>query len=154
MAKKKVEKVDPEYQSLGSVCKGMMKAFWADPDYEFDILGKLPSKKNSYQPMSNGKGMFKPAKIVNAEKMIALQIPGEMRGLNLEHPNMIFEMHIPKKSWRSDSDNAITMLLDVMVKNDVLSDDSINHCNGFKVIIPVVESSEYKCKVRIWKNAR
>ena len=41
-----------------------------------------------------------------------------------------------------------------MVKNDVLSDDSINHCNGFKVIIPVVESSEYKCKVRIWKNAR
>lgn len=152
MARKKVEKVDPEYQSLGSVCKGLMAAFWSDPDYEFDILGKLPSKKNSYQPMSNGKGMFKPAKIVNAERMIALQIPGELKGLNLEHPHMIFEMHIPKKSWRSDSDNAITLLLDCLVKNDVLRDDSINHCNGFKVIIPVVESSEYKCKVRMWKN--
>ena len=96
--------------------------------------------------------MFKIGKVVNAEKMFALQIPGEMIGLNLENPHIMIEMQMPKKSWRSDRDNAATMILDCLVKSAVLKDDSINKCNGILVLLPVVECSDYKCKIRMWKN--
>ena len=147
---KKQPKPDPEYRYFYDVYDELSKVIGRFPDYEFETFGKLISKKNNYQP--NGKSFFKPKKVTDAERTIDLQIPDELRGLKLENPHIMIECHIPKKSWRSDRDNGYTFLQDCLVKAAVLADDSINHCNGYIIMIPVLEASEYKTKVRIWKN--
>jgi Holliday junction resolvase RusA-like endonuclease len=151
MPKQKIQKPDPEYKSEIEISNKIWRTLLREPDYQFEILGALISKKNNYVP--NGKSFFKPQKVKNAEQMVWLQIPDEVRDLKLENPDIVIECHIPKKSWRSDRDNGYTFLQDMLVKAGVLSDDSINHCNGFIILIPVAEASEYKTKVRIWKNA-
>ena len=122
------------------------------PDIQLEIEGRMVSKKNNYSPMASGKGFFKSAKITNAEDMVSFQIPGEYKGLKLENPHVLFQFKAPKKSWRSDRDNWKTFVIDCLVKNGVLSDDSINHLNGLDGGMPVIESSEYKCLISIWRN--
>lgn len=147
MAKKVVQNSD--FRSMFEVMVDL-QVFNREPDWEFNLIGKLPSKKNNYQP--NGKSFFKPQKIKDAEKTIWYQIPDELRDAKLRHPHIIVECQIPKKSWRSDRDNGYTFLQDVLVQAGVLADDSINHFNGYVMMVPVVECDEYRTKVRIWKN--
>lgn len=149
---KKQPKPDPEYRSQVDIYREIQKLLLRDVSYEFELFSKLISKKNLYHPGSNGKSFFKPKKITDAERTIDLQIPDELRGLKLEHPHVMIECHIPKKSWRSDRDNGWTFLSDCLVKAGVLADDSISRFNGYLIMIPVLEASEYKTKVRIWKN--
>ena len=121
-------------------------------DYQIEVIGKMCSKKNNYCPSPNGKGFFKTKKITNAEDMVSLQIPGEYKDLKLENPHVMFQFKAPKKSWRSDRDNWKTFAIDCLVKNGVLADDAINHLNGVDIAMPVIESSEYKCLISIWRN--
>lgn len=121
-----------------------------DADYFLRIEGKLISKKNGYQPVV--KGFRKTQKIKDAEQMVALQIPGEMRGLNLEHPDLVLQVYMPKKSWGSDSDNGYTFLLDCLVANGVFKDDSVRRFNGTKVLLPVIESERPYADIVIWRK--
>jgi Holliday junction resolvase RusA-like endonuclease len=123
-----------------------------DPDYKLELFGKPVSKKNSYSPMANGKGFFKGSKIINAGKMVALQIPGEYRDLKLENPHILFQLKMPRKSWRMDRDNVWTFYQDELKSNGVILDDSTGRFNGFILQAPVIESTEYKCLISIWRN--
>ena len=153
---KKIKKVvssdESDLPSVIQLIDGVNSVFSGPPSYEIALAGAMISKKNNYSPMANGRGFFKSSKILNVEKMVSLQIPGELRGLKLKNPHMIIECCMPKKSWRSDVDNTATFLLDCLVKAEVLSDDSINHCNGYKLIVPVIETSDYFCRIRMWRN--
>lgn len=111
---------------------------------------KVPSKKNSYIPKS---GRFiKPQSIRNFETACAFSIPNEYKNLKLRHPDIMISAAIPKTSWRSDRDNSATAILDILVKNGVLHDDSINHNNGILVLNPVTLSDTYQTIVDIWIN--
>ena len=149
-AKKLVE--DPQYRTSHSIAYDWYLSHSKLPDYEFEILGKLISKKNSYAPLASGKGFYKTEKINNANAMVSLQIPPEIKGLRLENPHIMLEVQMPKKSWRSDRDNGYTFLQDCLVAAQVILDDSVNHCNGYITLVPVVEASDYKCRLRIWEN--
>jgi len=59
---------------------------------------------------------------------------------------------MPRKSFGSDRDNGYTFLQDCLVKNRVLKADSIHSFNNLIVLLPVVEYTDHKCKVRIWEN--
>ena len=122
------------------------------PSYQFEIFGKPCSKKNSYSPMANGRGFFKTKKIKNAEEVVSLQIPGEYRDLKLESPHILFQLKMPRKSWRMDRDNIWTFYQDALKNNGVILDDSTGRFNGFILQAPVIESSEYKCLISIWRN--
>lgn len=150
MKKKQVEEVEWTRASWHPfACASIMNR---NPDYKLELLGKPCSKKNAYSPMANGKGFFKGSKIVNAEKMVALQIPGAYRDLKLESPHILFQLKMPKKSWRMDRDNIFTFYQDALKSNGVILDDSTGRFNGFILQAPVIESSEYKCLISIWRN--
>lgn len=150
MKNKKIEEVEWPTDHMGYFVHHVITN--CKPDLQLEISGKIPSKKNLYSPMANGKGFFKGSKLLNAEKVFSLQIPGEYRDLKLENPHIVIQLKLPKKSWRSDRDNAVTTILDYLVKFGVLKDDSINHLNGALFMAPVIESSEYKCLISIWRN--
>ena len=95
----------------------------------------------------------KPQSIRNFETACAFFIPNEYKDLKLKHPDIAIYLKMPKKSWRSDKDNAWTAASDILVKNGVLADDSINACNGTIILMPVQLSDKYECTIDIWKNA-
>ena len=149
MAKKKEPKL-PSFMSDTQASNVVRAVIDLIPDHSFEILGRLPSKKNNYVP--NGRSFFKPQRIKNSEKMFDLQVPPELRNKGLEHPHIMLEVQMPKKSWRSDRDNGYTFLQDGIKNAGIIPDDSTNRFNGVIVMLPVVESDEYRCKIRIWEN--
>lgn len=121
-----------------------------EPDIRLIFSNKIISKKNSYAPMK--RGFRKTDAIKNFEQTISYQIPNEVKGLKLRHVDMSVQCAMPKVSWRSDRDNALTSILDCLVKNEVIRDDAINHFNGTLCILPVTLSDDYLCTIEIWKN--
>lgn len=102
------------------------------------ILGKIPAKKNTKKVIKTRSGKWT-ATYGSAQQeidRIELQIPGEVRDLNLVHPEIEFTFSAPLQNW--DRDNAVTTLLDVLVKYSVLKNDSVLQCNGKIVIHPCV----------------
>lgn len=130
----------------------LVKILSTQADYTLEFLGQILSKKNNYQPLKNGKGFFKPTKVKNYEQMMYLQMDEELKDLKLRNPHIMIQRQVPKISWRSDRDNAVTAILDCLKNYGVLQDDCISHCNGFFMEAPVIEGPEHKTIVRLWKN--
>ena len=114
-----------------------------------ELFGSVPSKKNSYRPRKGGKGFFKDAALRADLNYLTLQIPAEMRGLNLRHPDMTFKFTVPRGATRRDRDNMATTLLDIMVSAEVLRDDCLAHCNGRIVIEPAEIGDQFRTIVEL-----
>lgn len=105
-----------------------------------ELLGVVPSKKNRYHPASNGKGFFKDSKLQAELDRLALQIPGSVRDIKLESPQIDF--YITYVRADHDRDNCVTTILDLLVEYGVLVNDNIKRCNGAMHIWPA-EKGEY-----------
>jgi Holliday junction resolvase RusA-like endonuclease len=118
------------------------------PPFELRLWSKIPAKKNSYTPGTrrNAKGklvgtFYKNRKLQTELDRIAVQLPGEFRGLRLRHPDIQAFFYTP--DGRSDRDNIFQTVLDLLVEYEVLDNDSISSCNGTIVLHPAVKSTDY-----------
>lgn len=115
---------------------------------EIIFRGHIPSKKNSYSPRKDKPGFFKNSKLQTQLDRLALQIPGEYRDLKLESPDLHFYFTYEKANW--DTDNAMTTLLDLLVRYGVLKNDNIKSLNGLKVIHPAKRWYFDGCRIVIF----
>jgi Holliday junction resolvase RusA-like endonuclease len=94
------------------------------------FIGAVPAKKNKYRPRFGGSGkrFFKDTNLDAALKALDAQIPANYRGLKLEHPEIEWYFQVP--AGKTDRDNKITTILDILVAAGVLYDDNIRRCNG------------------------
>jgi len=119
------------------------------------IKGNIPSKKNNYSPVSDGRGgaIFKKGDgLKTALSAIAWQIPAEVKHLKLRHPDMVFKFDVPTKCAGGDRDNKYTAILDILVMMGVLHDDCIRHCNGKHTILESEITDEHT--TYIWITPR
>lgn len=103
-------------------------------EYEFKLLGPLRAKKNRYTPRRDKRGFFKSSKLQEQIDRIAIQIPGELRDLKLESPDMEVWFYSPSR--RFDRDGSLTTLLDILKQYGVIVDDNVAHFNGTVVLHP------------------
>ena len=113
--------------------------------YEMTLWGITKSKKNSYTPTRGG--MFKNSALKAELDSLEQQVPGDMRDLNLEHPDITFQFH--SRSSRRDKDGLMTTVLDVLKRCGVIVDDNISHCDGTLTILPSVIGDEDSAHVTI-----
>ena len=116
---------------------------------ELVIIGKVPSKKNSYTPKANGRGMFKNRDLQAAIDALALQVPGWMRDQRLRHPRIDFYFTVTADGQGADRDSKATTLLDILVTMRVLTDDCIRECNGLMVIHPATVGDCHQSRIII-----
>jgi Holliday junction resolvase RusA-like endonuclease len=100
--------------------------------YETTWYGLTKSKKNSYTPTRGG--MFKNSALKAELDRLEQQVPGDLRDLNLIHPDIT--VRFKSRSARRDRDGLLASVLDVLVRCKVLADDSIGKCNGRIIIEP------------------
>jgi hypothetical protein len=119
------------------------------------IKGDIPSKKNNYSPVSDGRGgarFMKSDNLKTALSAIAWQIPAEVKHLKLRHPEMVFKFDVPTRCAGGDRDNKYTAILDILVMMGVLHDDCIRHCNGKHTILESEITDEHT--TYIWITPR
>lgn len=116
-----------------------------DETVEIEFLGKIPSKKNSYTPRKGGHGMFKSKELTQQLDRLAMQIPGDVRDLKLESPEIDFYFRYQSANW--DRDNAATSLMDLLVNYGVLVNDNIKRSNGRITIHPAEHGEFDGCRV-------
>ena len=116
------------------------------PDHiVIELRGHVPSKKNNLRPRKGG-GIMNDNKEVHALiDRLSMQVPGRVRDLNLESPDIHFHFFYQRANW--DRDNACTTLLDIMVKYGVLKDDNVARCNGTITIHPAERAEEDSVKI-------
>lgn len=89
------------------------------------IKGKVPSKSNCYQIVSNGKfsRLAKKKNLKEYEESFYIQLPPSLRSLNID---TWFEFHVDVfyPSNRSDIDNALKILLDCLQKTKTIKNDN------------------------------
>jgi Holliday junction resolvase RusA-like endonuclease len=110
------------------------------------LFGTVPAKKNAYKKrVGRGKGMYKDEKVQEKLDRLAEQIPAELRGLNLVHPDITWEFKLPRstktyKPWDHDPDNKVTTLTDLFKSFGIFKDDKFRYHNGTKTVLPAVET--------------
>ncbi len=117
-----------------------------------ELRGKTPAKKNNWHPRrGGGVGITDPAIQTMIDRM-AMQIPGHVRDLKLVSPEIHFHFFYEKANW--DRDNAVTTLLDILVKYGTLQDDNVAQCNGPILIHPAERSDEDSVKIILFPIAQ
>ena len=94
-------------------------------------------KKNLLRPSKNG-GMHYDKETKAILDSLAMQIPGWARDLNLTHCDVTFQQFYTNS--KSDRDNAVTSMLDVLSKYHVIKDDCIFNFNGTLTILPAIKA--------------
>ena len=112
------------------------------------FYGKVPAKKNSLIPVA-GKQIIN-TKARAAIQRLEIQVPGWARDMKLLHPDIEFEFSMPE--GRSDRDNMLTTLLDVLCNMGVLANDTVAKCNGTIILRPAKYAPEYITTVTIRPN--
>lgn len=123
--------------------------------YEIQLAGPVPNKKDYM-----GEGTTKAGKkfryykksVQDALNALALQIPGYMRGLMLEHPDITIQLTVP--NGRSDRDGCLTALLDLLGPRGktgmrVIAEDNIAHCNGHISIPPAILDGHWLTEITL-----
>lgn len=109
---------------------------------ELILFGPIPAKKNQLRPRKGKGRKLTYDKTTRAQlDYLKEQIPPELRGLELEHPDMHFSFRLPAdnqahKPWQADWDGMVTAVQDILVYFRVLKEDDFSHCNGRKVVEP------------------
>lgn len=118
--------------------------------YCIEFFGQQVSKKNAQLAGVSKTGKqyrrYRPG-IREAIDRLMLQVPVEMRGLNLIHPDIDIWPTVP--DGKLDKDSIQTLILDVLVKMKVLKNDSIKWCNGTLTIHPAEFSDYWKTVVEL-----
>jgi Holliday junction resolvase RusA-like endonuclease len=78
---------------------------------------------------------------------LCLQIPGHMRDLKLEHPDIEIRMTVPNR--RIDRDSVLVTILDVLKKMRVIREDNVAHCNGRVTIYPAQTADYWFTEVKL-----
>lgn len=118
-----------------------------------DILvtfkGKPISKKNALTPMrgKDGKLQLRYGKKRDEIDRLELQVPGHLRDLMLESPDIEFFFQAIHRNF--DRDSGVVLFLDILVKYRVLAQDNIAHCNGQIVIHPAEIGTEWRTDIVI-----
>lgn len=114
------------------------------------LLGHVPSKKNQWKPKQGGVYLDKEANAAIAALMTQARIQwGPRRAMT--HPAMDIEFHV--RNLRSDRDNKLSCLLDVLQKSGVIHNDNAAWCNGWLVLKPVVVSKQERVIVTLTEAA-
>ena len=98
------------------------------------------SKKNRKAPNANGRGLHMEPKTRQMIQRMELQVPGSVRDLNLEHPDM--EWRFTYTNAGVDKDGIITTVLDILQRYRVIVNDNIAHLNGKQTIWPAERGEE------------
>jgi hypothetical protein len=106
-----------------------------DP-FTIELRGHIAAKKNNWRPRKGG-GIVLDKDARTAIDRLAMQIPGHIRDLHLESPDIEFIFSYERANW--DRDNAVTTLLDILVQMGTLVDDNIRRCNGRITIHPAIQ---------------
>ena len=118
--------------------------------YVIELFGHVPSKKNTWRPRAGG---IYQRKEVNKElDALILQARSLWKLDPLLHPEMEVTFYV--SGGRSDRDNRLSAILDVLVKAGVLANDSIASFNGKMTVLPAVHSEEEKTIIRLWPKRR
>lgn len=108
------------------------------------LPGHVPSKKNQWRPRSGGIWV---SKEVSAE-INSLIEHAQFAWRNrkpLKHPNVEICFYVLDR--RSDRDNKLSCILDVLQKAGVIENDSISRFNGTVVLLPAVVGKEEKTEI-------
>jgi hypothetical protein len=116
--------------------------------FQLEFFGKVPAKKNSLIPTKKGPVINTGTR--DSISRLELQVPGIYRDINLKHPDLEFAFYMPE--GRSDRDNMVTTLLDVLCKMGVLENDTVAKCNGTITIHPAKYAPDYTTYVVIRQN--
>lgn len=100
-----------------------------------ELRGTVPNKKNLWQPRKGG-GMFLDAAIKAQINALIVQARKQWRRPPIEHPDMDIEFFV--LNGRSDRDNKLGCLLDVLQEAGVLVNDNVSRSNGVMVVWPAV----------------
>lgn len=119
-----------------------------DNPIELEFLGETVSTKNQKMPVLRRTGKagiaIKPEARL-ARDRLASQIPGYLRDLNLQHPDVDVYFWVGRK--RVDRDNIWSTICDLLVTYGVLSGDSVKHLNGRITLHPAVIGEDWRTLV-------
>jgi hypothetical protein len=94
--------------------------------------------------------MYKDEGLQTELDRLAVQIPAECRDLNLLHPDLDVTFWVLDR--RSDRDNMLTTLLDLLKDYGVIRNDSIAQCNGTVILRPAIICDHYKTVIILTKG--
>ena len=114
--------------------------------YNLIITGRIPSKKNNRPGFANKGRIPLSAAYRLWEKYAALEVL-KYKGLMLENVTMQFEFWMPDNR-RCDMDNKLASIFDLLVKMQILKDDSWQCVPSFYCITEGIDKE--KPRVEIW----
>lgn len=103
--------------------------------FRLTLRGPVPNKKNLWQPRKGG-GMFLDQDVKSKIEWLTLQARQQWNRPAVEHPDMDVEFFV--LDGRSDRDNKLGCILDVLQDAGVLVNDNVSRFNGTLVIHPAV----------------
>lgn len=117
-----------------------------------EIDGPVPAKKNMLRVTRFGTYHDKDI----ADQIEQLRVRAWIRWKQLhdgpapvlEHPDLAVTFYVMDR--RSDRDNKLTTILDVLQEAGVLQNDSIRRCNGTITLHPAIIGEVEKTVVEIW----
>lgn len=104
------------------------------------LLGHVPSKKNEWGPRKGGGIVLSRGASRDIESLISWANYGWRGKPALEHPKMRVKFFVLNQ--RSDRDNKLSTILDVLQKAHVITNDNIAHFNGDVTILPAQVSDK------------
>lgn len=117
--------------------------------FSFELRGHVPSKKNQWRPRRGG-GIVLDRKARAEIDPLLLQAAAiaHLWGLHhLEHPRMRVTFYVTNQ--RSDRDNKLSTLMDILQRAGILKNDNIAHFNGEVTLMPAQISQEEKTVIEI-----
>lgn len=105
------------------------------PVIRLELRGPVPSKKNLYRRAQNGR-MFLDHDVKAQIVALTMQARRKWKGPPLIHPEVDVEFFVLNR--RSDRDNKLGCLLDVLQDAGVISKDNVAQFNGTMCILPAV----------------
>ena len=103
--------------------------------FRLNLVGPVPNKKNLWRPRKGG-GMFLDSSVKADIDALILQAKFQWKGPRVEHPEVWIKFFVLDQ--RSDRDNKLGCILDVLQEAGVIYRDNIARFNGLMVILPAV----------------
>ena len=103
--------------------------------FRIELRGPVPSKKNLYR-RGKSVALFLNREVKDKIEVLIMQARKQWKRPPLEHPDMDVEFYVLDR--RSDRDNKLGCLLDVLQEAGVIAKDNIARFNGTVVILPAV----------------
>ena len=90
----------------------------------FKLIGETVSKKNSNKFNARSKLMYKTKGYVNWYESAVMQLRPQIKTKGIDYPVEISMKFVHGDNRRRDSDNGLTSILDLLVREGVIVDDN------------------------------